>query len=219
MKYALHRELLDILEEFEEKNPQKEKQNITDFSLFLHQKNAKKNLQSTSTNNNNNNNNNNYDLEISIGKFVTFMVRYARNYTKKALENSLLTTTDDFVFLANIFYSNGISPTELITSHILEKTSGIEVIKRLSKNNLITQKNHATDKRSKVLVITELGKDVFFSSLSEMQKAAKIVGGKLSEEEKQQLFYLLEKLNNFHNPIYLEDKNMPLDKVLELLER
>ncbi len=232
MKYALYKELLDILEEFEEKNPQKEKQNITDFSVWLYQKSAKKMLKTSLLENKslqdkslenklleNKLLENNNDLDISIGRFVTFMVRYARNYTKKALENNLLTTSDDFVFLANIFYTNGISPTELITSHILEKTSGIEVVKRLSKNGLITQEKHATDKRSKVLVITELGKEVFFSSLSEMQKVAKIVGGKLSQEEKQQLIYLLEKLNNFHNPIYLEDKNMPLDKILELLEK
>ena len=208
MKYALYRELLGILEEFEIENPAQDKQNLDAFSLWLHQKNNKIVPKIQSPKN---------DLDINIGKFATFMVRYARNYSKKALENTLLTTTDDFVFLASIFHNGGISQTALITSHLLEKTSGVEVIKRLLKNDLIMHKSHQTDKRSKILVITEQGKDTFLSSLNNMQKVAKIVGGKLSQEEKQQLIYLLEKLNDFHNSIYLEDKNMDLDKILTVL--
>jgi hypothetical protein len=48
-----------------------------------------------------------------------------------------------------------------------------------------------------------------------MQKVSKIISGKLSDVERLQLFYLLNKLNDFHNRIFLNEKETSVDKLLE----
>jgi hypothetical protein len=48
-----------------------------------------------------------------------------------------------------------------------------------------------------------------------MLKVSQIIAGKLSSAERIQLFYLLSKLHDFHNPIFLNEKETSIDKILE----
>lgn len=153
--------------------------------------------------------------ENNIGQLVAFMYRYAKGYIKKALEESTLLTLDDFGYLSAVWQEGDLTKTQVIEKNIHEKNTGMEIIKRLIANNLLEQYDDLQDKRSKRLKITPLGQAELFKSFEGMLKVSQIISGKLTSSEKIQLFYLLSKLHDFHNPIFLHEKETSIDNLLK----
>jgi MarR family transcriptional regulator, lower aerobic nicotinate degradation pathway regulator len=209
MNYSILQELITNLKDFEDEKMSKSIK-MEDFVVFLNQKylgNLVSDKPSIDVNAKNDENN--------IGQLIAFMYRYAKGYIKKALEESTLLTLDDFGYLAAIWQDGDLTKTQLIEKNIHEKNTGMEIIKRLISNNLLEQYNDLEDKRSKRLKITPLGQSELFKSFDGMLKVSQIIAGKLTSSEKIQLFYLLNKLHDFHNPIFLNEKEASVDKILE----
>jgi MarR family transcriptional regulator, lower aerobic nicotinate degradation pathway regulator len=209
MNYSILQELISNLKDFEDEKMSKSIK-MEDFVVFLNQKylgNLVSDKPSIDVNAKNDENN--------IGQLIAFMYRYAKGYIKKALEESTLLTLDDFGYLAAIWQDGDLTKTQLIEKNIHEKNTGMEIIKRLISNNLLEQYNDLEDKRSKRLKITPLGQSELFKSFDGMLKVSQIIAGKLTSSEKIQLFYLLNKLHDFHNPIFLNEKEASVDKILE----
>ncbi|CAH0996761.1 hypothetical protein EMA8858_02896 [Emticicia aquatica] len=209
MNYTILQELIANLEDFEGETASKAIK-MEDFVLFLNQKYLKNLASSKPTIDVNAKNDTN-----NIGQLVAFLYRYAKGYIKKALEESTLLTLDDFGYLAAVWQQGDLTKTQVIEKNIHEKNTGMEIIKRLIANNLLEQYNDLTDKRSKRLKITALGQTELFKSFDGMLKVSQIISGKLNSSEKIQLFYLLSKLHDFHNPIFLNEKESSIDNILE----
>jgi DNA-binding MarR family transcriptional regulator len=144
--------------------------------------------------------------EVEITRLLVFMYRYAKTYIKQALEGSEIQTADEFAYLASLITRTGMGKSELIHLNIQEKTTGMEILKRLLSMELIFQYDNPDDKRSKCVAITDKGRATFFSSVGKMQQVSMIVGGDLNEEEKKTLLFALRKLDHFHHDIYTEGK-------------
>lgn len=208
MNYTILQELITNLKDFEDEKMSKPFK-MEDFLVFLNQKhlgNLISDKPSIDINIKNKENN--------IGQLIAFMYRYAKSYIKKALEESTLLTLDDFGYLAAVWQDGDLTKTQLIEKNIHEKNTGMEIIKRLINNHLLEQYNDLGDKRSKRLKITSLGQSELFKSFDGMLKVSQIIAGKLTSGEKIQLFYLLSKLHNFHNPIFLNEKESSIDNIL-----
>ena len=104
---------------------------------------------------------------------------------------------------------------QLIEKNVHEKPTGLEVIKRLLKHGLADERNDENDKRSKRVFLTDKGKALFFATIEQMNKVALIVSGNLTADEKKQLHTLLKKLQDFHDPIYLSNKEISIDQLVE----
>jgi DNA-binding MarR family transcriptional regulator len=144
--------------------------------------------------------------EVEITRLIVFMYRYAKTYIKQALEGSELQTSDEFAYLASLVTRTGMGKSELIQLNIQEKTTGMEILKRLLSMELIFQYDNPEDKRSKCVAITDKGRAAFFSSVGKMQQVSMLVGGDLNEEEKKTLLFALRKLDHFHHEIFTEGK-------------
>ena len=152
--------------------------------------------------------------EESIAILVTYLFRYAKLYVKKALAHSPLQSIDDFSYLIILLTHQSLSKSELINKNVHEKTTGTEIIKRLIKIGLISQTDDINDKRSQRVSITDMGKGIIFSILSEMGDVSKLMSGNLSEREKEVLIYLLKKLDKFHFEIFANDRSETLQSIL-----
>lgn len=152
--------------------------------------------------------------QTDIVIFITLLNRYAKVYIKKALKNSLVQTADEFSYLIVLMTHESLSKSDLILKNVMEKTSGIEVIKRLINNNLIDQFEDKDDKRIVRVAITEKGKFEIIKLLPEMAKVSKIVSANLKPNELLILTHLLKKLDLYHNNLYLNKKNQELDNLL-----
>ncbi|RAJ93102.1 DNA-binding MarR family transcriptional regulator [Larkinella arboricola] len=211
MNYHFLKQLLDYAENFERDVSAPEQQTVASFATWLLNQAAQPvhNTQQEGA----------FgqvlpDTLISI--MVSYLYRYARLYSKKVIDASPLTTLDDFTYLVILLRKGDLpTKTDLIERNIHEKTTGTEVLRRLLAHGLIEQFDDPNDRRSKRLKLTDRGRAVMLDLMPRMSQVATLVGGNLTDTEKTQLVYLLTKLHQFHNPIFLDERNEPIEKLLE----
>lgn len=139
---------------------------------------------------------------------------YAKLYVKKSLEGTQLQTIDEFRYLVTLLVNQPFTKTKLIQHNINEKPTGMEIIKRLIKLGYIEEREHETDKRSKNLFVTEAGRNVLSGLYVKVTKISQLILGDLSIPEQRHLYSVLQRLDDFHKPIFLDN----LHKVDELLD-
>ena len=211
-KYELLNELLPLLEQYEAETTIKEP-SLMSFSTWLNRQlsypthgasggNDKEAVADESS-------------ETILTMLISYLNRYAKHYSKKALEDTPLSTIDEFTFLATLSYQESLTKTELIQAHLLEITSGIEIIKRLTKSGLLASFSDPNDRRSKRVKLTPKGREVFKDVMEKMDEVAHILAGDLSASERDQLLPLLYKLNDFHSVIHRQDRKTDLEEIRE----
>lgn len=217
MKKEILIELINLLDQFSSEKQGNEDYSISDFVGFLNSKigsqdvamrkiegNVEPGLKILRTDSN---------TDTSI--LITLMFRYAKGYVKKALQNSPIQTADEFAFLITLMTYESLTKTELINKQIMEKSSGVEVIKRLISMQMIEEFADELDRRSVRVRITPTGRQTIITVLPEMAKVSKVVVGNLTQPEVNTLTYLLKKLDYYHNDIFLNKRNLGLDELLE----
>ncbi|QAA80903.1 MarR family transcriptional regulator [Aequorivita sp. H23M31] len=158
--------------------------------------------------------------ESVINTLIVHMNRYARSYSKAAIYDSDFSTQEDFIYLINLKAFGAMTKMELIKKNVHEKSVGIQIINRLIKQGWVVQTDSKQDKRSKLVAITKKGLKALENLMDKVRKASEIVVGDLNHDEKMELIRLLNKLNDFHNPIYLKnlDSSELLDEVIQEME-
>ena len=143
--------------------------------------------------------------ESVIATLLIRMNRYAKTYSKSAMQKSDFSTQDDFIYLINLKASGPMTKMELIKMNIQDKPTGMQIINRLIAQGWVEQRDSQKDKRSKIVSITLLGINALETHMNKIRQATQIVSGNLNCREKMELIKLLTKLNNFHNPIFLRN--------------
>jgi len=216
-KYLLIKQLIDKVADYEKVLSSSDEMTMEGFSNFINHPNdssflKKRNLSGK------------LELEVqekgnkqetTIAILVTFIYRYAKLYSKKILQDSPISTLDDFSYVIMLLTHESLSKTELIQKNVHEKTTGMEIIKRLIKQGLIRQFDDEVDKRSQRVTITEEGKRAIFSILHKLEDVSTIMTGNLTELEKNSLNTILKKLDHFHFDIFMNDKNKSLPEIIE----
>jgi len=216
-KYQLIQEIIELVEAYEEEGSQTEA-SVMGFSVWLNQRLGYFSVSHMYTGQENNPH---YDSdqrsqsETMLTMLISYLYRYAKHYTKKALENTQVGTLEEFGFLVTLLERDSLTKTELINLHLLELTSGIEIIKRLVKQGLLDSFPDPDDKRSRRVRITDAGRGVLFQAMQNMQKVSHIVSGDLSENEQQAILPILSRLNDFHAVIHKHDRKSELGEIVE----
>lgn len=150
--------------------------------------------------------------ESVINTLIVHMNRYAKSYSKSAIFGSNFSTQEDFIYLINLKAFGEMTKMDLIKRNVHEKPAGMQIINRLIAQGWVNQTDSEIDKRSKVLKISEKGVRVLENQMDKIRQATEIVTGDLTHNEKMELIRLLNKLNDFHQPIY--DKNIEPEYLL-----
>ena len=131
MKTSLHilQNLISWLSKFLEEQTHSKK-DINDFILWLNPKLFKKKTSNTKQKDND-------FLDMELTHLIISQSKHYKAYSKKALINSKISTHDGFSFLYHLSVTDSYRKMELINMHLLEAPSGIEVLKRLLKQELI----------------------------------------------------------------------------------
>ncbi|OJV30062.1 MAG: MarR family transcriptional regulator [Bacteroidetes bacterium 37-13] len=209
MNYRLVKDVIDLVQEFESQN-----EGSTSYDTSVE---GFKNW--ISTNNNTIVNEPNWEgkengrsAESVINTLIVHMNRYAKSYSKSAIVGSDFSTQEDFIYLINLKAFGEMSKMDLIKKNVHEKPVGMQIINRLINQGWIEQRNSKTDKRSKVISISETGLQALGNQMDKIRQATSIVTGNLSQNEKMELIRLLNKLDDFHQPIY--DRNIDTEDLL-----
>ncbi len=152
--------------------------------------------------------------ESVICTLLIHMGRYAKSYSKAAIEGSDFSTQDEFIFLINLKAHGSMTKMELIKLNKQEKPGGIQTINRLIQMGWVNQVASKEDKRAKLLHLTQKGEEALAAQMDNIRVATKIVSGNLSDLEKQHLIHLLSKLDLFHEKIY--DMHLSSQELLDI---
>ncbi len=210
MNYGLIKDVLDLVQEFEieTNNNNHFETSVEGFKNWI------------STNNNTIVNEPNWEgkengrsAESVINTLIVHLNRYAKSYSKSAIFGSNFSTQEDFIYLINLKAFGEMSKMDLIKKNVHEKPVGMQIINRLINQGWIEQRNSKTDKRSKVISISETGLQALGNQMDKIRQATSIVTGNLSQKVKMELIRLLNKLDDFHQEIY--DKNIDTENLLE----
>ncbi|PZU83533.1 MAG: MarR family transcriptional regulator [Chryseobacterium sp.] len=140
--------------------------------------------------------------ESVISTFLVHLNRYAKTYSKSAIAGSDFHTQEEFIYLINLKALGTMTKMELIKKNIQDKSAGILIINRLINQGWVQQTNSETDKRTKVLKITEKGLETLEKQMDKIRNATNIVTGNITYQEKMELIRILDKLDKFHQPIF-----------------
>lgn len=206
MNYKLLQKVIKLLQEFDNNDFQQENQ-LAAFLHWAYNKEAKKNsIEEIIKEQNWTNKNKGRSIESEINTLIVHLSKYAKIYSKEILDNSGFTSQEDFIYLITLKSFGAMTKVELIRKNIQEKPAGIKIINRLIKKGYILQSDSLIDKRNKIVAITELGLKELDEKEPVIKKITHLVTGDLTLEEKNKLVYLLQKLDNFHNPIYMKSE-------------
>jgi DNA-binding MarR family transcriptional regulator len=177
--------------------------NIESFGYWLVREQEKRNIASVADNEldeyfNNNTNEFNYSYQSSEAAFLIWRLsKFIRYYVKPVLTEKGLSSQDDFAILAHVDYLKTCSKKEAVGANIIDSTTGIEIIKRLIKQNLITEKENKEDKRQKLISLTAKGKDVLTSIYVGFSSIQDVLVD-MSIDERNVLITTLKRLDLFH---------------------
>ncbi|TAE50877.1 MAG: MarR family transcriptional regulator [Cytophagia bacterium] len=213
MNYSLIHQIFDWAEQYENIIQPKKNYELTELLAWIQNE-----IKTEKTTDKNNDFFKTENIDTEITAFIIFMYRYGKIYIKKALSETPLQTSEDFTYLVSLM-KNPMTKTALIDNNIQEKPTGSEIIKRLIKNEWIEEEKNPEDKRSKLVFLTEKGREVLFSTFERMQKASSIITGDLEQEEKKYFLNMLKKLDTFHKPIFLSQKNNNWEDLQNLFDK
>jgi DNA-binding MarR family transcriptional regulator len=208
--------LINVILEIDEFQKEKNKSNATieEFRIWLNEKayNAvnptelfKKENQKV------------FDLENEIAKQVILLGRFTKQMIRRGLKDFPHLANEEFTYLYRLMDEETLTKMQLVERNAHEKQTGIEIIKRMVKNNLVEEFPDENDKRTTRLKLTDLGKKTFLESINDVTITSRVLSAKLEDKEKENLLKLLRKLNEFHFHIYQEYKTAEIDEINSLI--
>jgi len=204
MELKFIKEVFDLLEQFQNSNPKSN--NISAFKKWCAGNNITINPYWEGKENGR-------SAESILATLLVNMSHFAKNYFRAVLLNSVFATQDEVIYLIVLRFNSPLTKMDLVRKNFNEKSVGIKIIDRLIQKGWVKQKSSDLDKRSKVIHITNNGIIELDKLMDKVRKASTIVSANLSDDEKMQLISLLQKLHDFHKPIY--DRNFELSELLE----
>lgn len=209
MNYYLIKDVIDLIQQFEVENKDGNyyETSIEGFKNWISANNSSMNNEPDWEGKENGR-----SAESVINTLIVHMNRYAKSYSKSAISGSDFSTQEDFIYLINLKAFGEMSKMDLIKKNVHEKPVGMQIINRLINLGWIEQRNSKIDKRSKVISVTPNGLTALENQMDKIRQATTIVTGNLSHNEKMELIRLLNKLDDFHQPIY--DKNIESENLL-----
>lgn len=208
-RYDLIKFFIDKIEAYEQAQGELDNLSVEGFNDWMFEQFLSKNQEVKAVNYAKGN-----EKDINLSVLIGTLFRYVKHYSKKVFEHSTVQSIDEFTYLAMLMSYGSMTKSELIARNVHEKTTGMEILRRLIKNNFVEQTDDLTDKRSQIVTITEGGKIEIIQLFQQMSKVSTLVSGNLSDQEKMILAYLLKKLDIFHRHIYDNEKHDDLNSLI-----
>jgi len=206
MTYSLLERLIQELKTYESENGIA---NLSEFSAWLYEQQHPEPAQEMV----NGANRRQHELDEAFASQLVELYQHARHYIKTALRDTLLKGIFDYSFLVTLEEMGDLRKSDLIHYNTVEFSPGMEVIRRLLRNELIQDYDDPTDGRSKKVRLTSKGLKTLKQVRPQMNLVFQILSGNLSMREKRQTLSGLRKLNNFHHPVWEEQHGEELQKI------
>lgn len=155
-----------------------------------------------------------------LAKLMGFISSILGIYFEKAFASiPEIKQKEDFYFLNNIAHKGECRKTEVVYEQLLGLTTGIDTLNRLLAAELIRERPDPTDKRAKLLQLTDKGREVLQLCYAASKKVTEIVFHDLSEEDVRLCIQLLRGVELRHSTMIYDMKDKSIEDVAEILAK
>ncbi len=139
-------------------------------------------------------------LTAEAGRAIFRLYKFSKIYSRPIMKKAGLTSFDEFSILATLLHTEELTKKDLIFENLVELTTGMDMLKRMLKGNLIQERKNPSDKREKLVSLSELGRKTLFAILEEFQTMEDVLGDLDRKEREETVKYLME-LDKYHTAI------------------
>lgn len=153
-------------------------------------------------------------------QFLTLISRSSRFidfYIKKALEGLSIGSRLEFQFLVSIFEMQNPRKTDVIHFNLVELSTGVETLKRMQKNGLVSDMPDPEDKRTKRLQLTEKGENTLSQAMEKFGLLDQLAHSFGKDGLWKGFIPSLIWFNDFHNEIYHKHRDKSFHELIQLI--
>lgn len=155
------------------------------------------------------------DSSFHLSRMLGRIASLQRTYLKMALKDKLDIEPEWYFFLHAIDGRKSTRKTDIISYNLLfEPTTGIDILNRMIRAGLLTEKVDPSDKRARLLGITKEGKTTLRQAQRLAQQIADTFFGDIPATQQNALLGLLNAIEEQFGGPLMEDKAAALQEVL-----
>lgn len=151
-------------------------------------------------------------------EYITRISRFHEFYIRKYLEGLPLNTRLEYLFLSTVDLMDRAKKTDLINIHIVEYTTGMDTIRRLIGNGLLKELPDENDRRAKLLILTDEGKEVLEQANQRLEVERNMFLACTSYNKWKKHLSVLEEINDLHYMIYSKHYDKPPAELSNLMD-
>lgn len=160
----------------------------------------------------------NLEEPLRFLEYTSRISRFHEFYVKKFFNDITINNRLEFLFLYTVSKKRSAKKTELINTHLVDYTTGMDIIKRLVNNGLLEEMSDGADKRAKLLVITNEGQTVLESAVKKMTDEIQMFLACISMNKWKKTLAVFEEINDFHTNIYQSHNDKNPAELLNLMD-
>lgn len=149
---------------------------------------------------------------------VSRIARYHELYSRKALKDLVINTRLEFLFLQAVDYMEKAKKTDLINAFNLEYTTGMDTIRRLTNNGLLNEIPDESDKRARLLVLTQKGEEILATANRRMNEENRMFLTAINDNKWKKALSILEEIDDFHSNVYQNHSNKSFAELNNLMD-
>lgn len=142
------------------------------------------------------------DEKAKFLELVSRIARYHELYSRKALKDLVINTRLEFLVLNYIDRLGKAKKTELTHAFNLEYTTGMDTIRRLINNGLLNEIPDESDKRAKLLELTDKGQQILLQANKRMAEENKMFFSAINDNKWKKALLILEEIDDLHGSVY-----------------
>ena len=142
------------------------------------------------------------DDDFLTSFFVGRLNRYAKSYAKPIMTEHAFASADEFLFLSLIAQMDRPTKKEVCIANATEFTTGVDILRRLLKQELIQETPDERDGRAKRLTLTKRGLSTVQQVYEQLAQLQSSVLADLDMVERTHFLQTLKYLNNYHFQFY-----------------
>ena len=154
-------------------------------------------------------------------RFLEYTSRISRLhdfYIKKFFTDLPINNRLEYLFLYSVNAKKEAKKTELINMHLVDYTTGMDTIKRMVNNNLLAETPDESDKRAKLLIITDDGKRLLEHAGKKITDEIQMFLSCISSNKWKKTISVFEEINEFHSEIYRNHNDKTPAALLNLMD-
>mgnify|MGYP001202440438 CR=1 FL=1 len=158
------------------------------------------------------------DLKTRFQEYIFKIARFEEFYIRKYLVDLPINSRLEYTFLYTINRYEEARKTELINTHLVEYTTGMDTIRRLIKNGLLYESQDKKDKRAKLLKLTKHGQEILNKANSRIEESRNMFLACVSPNKWKKTLPVLREIEEFHTDIYINHYDKPYPELSNLMD-